>query len=197
MNESKIRDPRMWEIWKKSGAIGTVKPCPVESERQLNSGEMPHTDFHYEEFEGLLGSYYLTMRPLRNGPRQDQTDFGIITGILNGFARRHGVRMPKEAVVRPRPTKEEWGQPAIINSCFSIVDLMGSFWRDFGVGGQPGTVDEEERRRLGRLMLGVLHRYGVIEAGFEEINGKQTPVRILREDREKFFRPLQEVIKAR
>jgi len=164
-------------------------------ERPLNSGEMPRTDFRYEELEGLLGSYYLTMLPLREGTEQDRADFEAMTGILNGFAERHQVQKPEEAVAQPRPTKEEWGQPSAINSCFSVVDLMGSFWRDFGVGAEPETVDRQERLKLGRLVLGVLHRYGVIKADFEEIDSIQTPVRILSEDRTKFHQPLQEILK--
>lgn len=166
------------------------------TEQSLNTGEMPNTDFRYEEFEGLLGSYYATMRPLKEGSEQDRADFEAITGILGGFAQRHNVQKPEQAIVQPRPTLHEWGQPEAFDTCFSIIDQMGSFWRDFGVGAKPGTVDMEERLKLGRLLLRVLHRHGVIQAGFEEIDGVQTPVRVLTEDRTKFHQPLQAGLSA-
>src|SRR3989344_5455679 len=166
------------------------------TEQALNTGEMPNTDFRYEEFEGLLGSYYSTMLPLKDGSEQARADLEAITGILGGLAQRHNVQKPEQAVTKPRPTLHEWGQPEAFNTCFSIIDQMGSFWRDFGVGSEPQTVDMEERLKLGRLLLGVLHRHGVIQAGFEEIDGIQTPVRVLTEDRTKCHQPLQEILTA-
>lgn len=164
-----------------------------EREMRLNSGEMPRTDFRYEEFERLLGSYHATMLPLRDGEPQDQADFEAVSEILKGFADRHQVQKPEEAIAQPRTTQKAWGQPAEM-SCFSVVDLIGSFSNDFGVGVEPGTVDREERMKLGRLVLGVLHRHGVIQAGFEEIDGAWTPVSIARTNRDKFYKPFATVL---
>ncbi len=163
-------------------------------ERPLNSGEMPRTDFHYEEFEGLLSNYYLGLLPLKEGEPQDRSDFESITGILNGFAERHGVQTPEEAVAHPRLLPGETEQFDVIDSCFSIIDSMRSFRSDFGVGMETGTVDLQERFKLGRLILGIMHRHGVIQAEFEEIDGAPTPVRVLSEDKEKIYKPLQEIL---
>lgn len=146
------------------------------TEQVLNTGVMPDTDFRYEEFEGLLGSYYLSLLPLKEGGEPDQADFEAVVGILNGFAERHGVQLPEKAAVQPRPTIEPWGQPEVFGSCFTVVDMMGSFWRDFGVGMKNDSVDGQERLKLGRLVLGVLERHRAIEAVHEEIDGKQVAI---------------------
>jgi hypothetical protein len=36
---------------------------------EYNTGCMPRTDFTYEEFEGLLGSFHLSLLPLRDSTR--------------------------------------------------------------------------------------------------------------------------------
>ncbi|MFA7243867.1 MAG: hypothetical protein WC080_01070 [Patescibacteria group bacterium] len=103
-------------------------------EAQLNVGTMPHTDFRYEEFEGLLASIYLSLLPLKESSRaEDVADWEKIVGILDDFAARHKVQKPEAAAEHPRPTLEEWGQPST-ECCFTLCELVTrSFMVDFGV----------------------------------------------------------------
>lgn len=146
------------------------------AEREIKSGCMPSTDFHYEEFEGLLASFYLTLLCLKDRPGEDSEAFQQALEILNGFAERHFVRLPEEAAKEPRATQEVWGQPSAFTSCFTLLDMMGSFWRDFSVGANPKTQDGMERFRLGRCILVLLDRHRVITAKFQEYEGKQVPI---------------------
>lgn len=92
----------------------------------MNKGSMPNTDFTYEEFEGLLASYYLSLLPLHNsGDARDKQEFEAVLGILNGFAERHDVQKPEDTVAHTRPTSEKWGQPKEFGSCFTLLDMMG------------------------------------------------------------------------
>ena len=75
---------------------------------RFNTGTMPDTDFHYEAFEGLLASFYLSLSPLREGNEQDIADFQTATEALNKLAEGQGVQQPEAAVVQPRPTLEDW-----------------------------------------------------------------------------------------
>ncbi|MBW2976771.1 hypothetical protein KY347_04975 [Candidatus Woesearchaeota archaeon] len=68
-----------------------------------SSGNMPHADYTYEEFEELLGRYYLSLLPLKNSVRpEDRRDYQTAMCILNELAFRHGVQFPEEAVKNPR-----------------------------------------------------------------------------------------------
>ncbi|OGN04764.1 MAG: hypothetical protein A2831_01840 [Candidatus Yanofskybacteria bacterium RIFCSPHIGHO2_01_FULL_44_17] len=143
----------------------------------MNKGSMPNTDFTYEGFEGLLASFYLSLLPLHDsGDVLDKQDFETALGILNGFAKRHKVQKPQNAVAHTRPTSEEWGQPKKFDSCFTLLDMMGSFWRDFGVGTDPKKLDGQERNKLGRLLIGLLDRHGVLKAKFDTLDGQQVAV---------------------
>lgn len=144
----------------------------------IKSGHMPNTDFYYEEFEGMLASYYMTLLCLKDREGEDGQVFQTALEVLNGFAERHFVRFPADAAKQSRPTKESWGQPKAFDSCFTLYDMMGSFWRDFGVGADPKTEDGIERFRLGRCLIMLLHRHGAIEAKFQEHEGAQVPVGI-------------------
>lgn len=143
----------------------------------MNVGCMPRTDFTYEEFEGLLASYYLSLMPLRDsGDPIDKEDFEAAVTILDGFAERYDVQKPAEAVAHPRKTTEPWGQPKVFETCFTLLDMMSSFWRDFGVGADPKELDGQERHQLGRLLLSILHRRKIIRAKFSFINDKLVAV---------------------
>lgn len=146
------------------------------TEREIKSGCMPSTDFRYEEFEGLLASFFLTLLCLKDRSGEDGEAFQQAVEILNGFAERHNVRLPEEAAKEPRATQEAWGQPSAFSSCFTLLDMMSSFWRDFGVGADPKTHDGMERFRLGRLLLILLDRHKAITAKFQEYEGKQVPI---------------------
>lgn len=169
----------------------------------MNSGTMPRTDYRYEEFEGYLGSFYITLLPLKDSMNdQDRVDFETAVQILNRFAERHGVQSPVDAVQHPRPTREDWGQPRPFVSCWTTLDAMASFWRAFSVGENPKTTDGQERKRLGQLLLGILYRHHVISAKFEQILDPQTgvmtwtPVEALEFNRDRKRLPLSEVISA-
>lgn len=99
----------------------------------FSTGYMPHTDFRYEEFEGLLGSYYLTYRHLEvSGNSEKVAAFEKLEAILKSFAVRYTIQTPLDAAKNPR-AKNDWGKPKIFRSYFSAKDCLGSFYRDFGV----------------------------------------------------------------
>ena len=111
---------------------------------EYNTGCMPRTDFKYEEFEGLLGNFHLSLLPLRDSAKpEDQRDYQNAMKVLNWFAQRYGVQSPEEAVRNPR-ARESWGNASVMTNR-STLDMMNSFWRDFGVGAEPGTEDQKER----------------------------------------------------
>ncbi|MDD5463564.1 MAG: hypothetical protein PHP62_00250 [Candidatus Moranbacteria bacterium] len=163
------------------------------AERDIKSGCMPNTDFRYEEFEGLLASYYLTLLCLKDMDGDDGKTFIEALEILNGFAERNNVRFPEEAAKEPRPTQEVWGQPRAFDTCFTLLDMMGSFWRDFGIGADPKTLDGIERFRLGRCVLNLLHRHDVITARFDEHEGQQIVTGVL-EQKPSMFDKLEAVL---
>jgi len=160
---------------------------------EYNTGCMPNTDFRYEEFEGLLGSFHLSLSPLKDSARpEDQRDYQRAMKILNGFAQRYGVQSPEEATRNPR-ARESWGNASAMSN-FSTLDMMGSFWRDFVVGADPKTEDGQERYELGRLILGVYDRHGIASVGYEAIEGQQVPVKLEDWDREKSSKTLADVL---
>lgn len=124
---------------------------------ELKRGAMPNTDFTYQEFEGLLGSYYLTLEPLQHGSDQDKSDFTEIIALLDGLADRHSVQRPAAAGMHPRMTTYEWGQPKILSG-FSVLDMLGSFTRDFGITGSKDSQDTKDVGRLGVLLRAIVER---------------------------------------
>ena len=158
----------------------------------MNSGQMPDTDFTYEEFEGLLASFYLTLLPLKDSQnKDDEADFEIAERILNGFADRLKIQKPEKAILSPRETKAVWGQPSTFKSSFVLVDMLGSFWRDFGVGATPNTKDCKERLKFARLILQILHKRQILVAEFERLNsGELAPIGISAWIPEKKLKPL-------
>ncbi len=156
---------------------------------------MPNTDFQYEEFEGLLGSFHLSLLPLKNSANpEDQRDYQRAMGVLDGFAQRYSVQSPEAAVKNPR-AKESWGK-AHAMSIFSTVDMLNSFWHDFGVATDTKTEDGQKRYELARLILGVYDRHKIAEVEHKEIDGTQVPVRIKEWDREKSDKTLADILSA-
>jgi len=138
----------------------------------LNTGAMPHTDFTYEEFEGNLGSLYLSLVALKSSSNsEDQADWLRANEILAGFAARHCVRPPEAGIANPRPTREPWGQPSE-ESCAGIRTSVCSLLRDTGVGhdGEDAVALEE----LDQLTFRVLDRHGVIQVVRE--NGRYVEI---------------------
>ncbi|MEK6899953.1 MAG: hypothetical protein AABX05_02400 [Nanoarchaeota archaeon] len=144
---------------------------------KYNTGCMPNTDFRYEEFEGLLGSFHLSLFPLRDSAKpEDQRDYQKVMEILNGFAQRYGVQSPEEAAKNPRARKY-WGNAHVMKN-WSTLDMMASFWKDFGVGAEPGTEDHREQYELRITILLVFDRYGIAQVGYEEHQGERLPVKV-------------------
>lgn len=132
----------------------------------FRTGAMRGTDFTHEEFEGLLGSFCLTFRPLEGRGGEDADAYARLLAILNGFAERHGVRPMDQVTASPRPTEHDWGLPKACMTPDAVLDHIRSFTVDFGLCQEPGP-DEEGRRALGQTILGILHRYGAIAARFD------------------------------
>jgi hypothetical protein len=105
----------------------------TDKESTYASGEMPHTDFQYEEFEGFLASYYLTYLHLNESTDGDATaKFKAMYDTLVRFAERHKVQVPQEAIKNVR-AKEEWGKPSKLTSYFMVKDSFNAFRTDFGL----------------------------------------------------------------
>lgn len=160
--------------------------------RELKSGQMPRTDFRYEEFEGLLASYYLTFLPLKGKRGRSTRDFEKLAKILNSFARRYCVQKPADAIAHPRET-EAWARPNKL-ICFSIIDMLSSFWKDFGIGDDSRTVDGKEQRKLGRLVIGILHRHRVLTAEFQKVGRNTLAIGIIKWDKKREFRSFSSLI---
>jgi hypothetical protein len=156
------------------------------------SGRMPNTGFKYEEFEALLASYYLSLRPLKyTGSGDDLEDFREANEILNYFAKKYNLQRPKVAAENPR-TKEEWAIPKPMSISLMLADLW-QFIVSYGVG----LKDEEnfERNRLGRVILNVLDRYNVAEGvEYTEDNCRVMPYKFSSLDRKKESKTLDEII---
>lgn len=163
--------------------------------KELNSGHMPDTDFRYEEFEGLLGSYYLSLLPLQEGDEKDKGHFQQAVDALNGLARSQRVQLPAIALANPRPTEAEWGHAKAFSSPTMLLDSFRSFYSDFGVGTKPRTRDFVLRLTLAQTVLRVLERRGAIEAQYDMVNGEKTvPNGVKEYDRELSFKPLSEIL---
>lgn len=109
---------------------------------RYNTGCMPNTDFRYEEFEGLLGSFYLTLRPFSESKvAGNKDDFVIALKSLNELAERYGIQKPEDAVKSPRSTQHEWGKSHAFGSMSMTLDAFRSFYSDFGVGTVANSPD--------------------------------------------------------
>ena len=153
---------------------------------EFNNGCMPNTDFKYEEFEGLLADYAMSLSPLMStGDPEDLDTYKTATSLLNGFSERHKVQSVGETMHNGSRSKEEWAQPKV-HSNWSIIDLLGSFWRDFGVGyvtkeegaTKQTKLDASERNKLGRLILGVFAKYGIASIAYQKHEGEKIPCKI-------------------
>ena len=57
----------------------------------MNTGQMPTTDFRYEELVGLLASYHLTLQPLKESLSSEDNDaYDKLMKVLDDLAARHG-----------------------------------------------------------------------------------------------------------
>lgn len=150
---------------------------------QYNSGPMPGTDLRYEDFEGFLASYALSVACLKtSGRTSDDQDYAAILGILDGFAERHGVQPPLATLQTPRSKKglakpQEFGVEEMIH-------MVNSFGQDFKLGlvypGRKLDLDAAERRDLGRILMNVLDRYALADLVYANERGIRVPVRIKR-----------------
>ena len=136
--------------------------------RALKTGCIPGTDFRYEELEGLLGSFYLTLSPLgKSASPEDREGFCRATEILDGIARQQEVQPVADAVRNPR-AREEWARPLPFPSNWSTLDMFGSFAVDFGILEQHRA----EISELRGIVLDVFERHGIAEANRSESVGR-------------------------
>ena len=146
-----------------------------------NTGLMPGTDLRYEDFEGFLASYALTLRCLeKSGRTSDPEDYAEIIQILNGFAERYSVQPPLATLRNPRSRKGAAKPQEFSNQ--EMIQMINSFWQDFCVGrvypGKRPDLDASERIRLGRILLGLLDRYAVADVVYVNQKGDRVPVRV-------------------
>jgi hypothetical protein len=148
-----------------------------------NTGLMPGTDLRYEEFEGFLASYALTLRPLeKSGRTSDPEDYAEIIKILNGFAERYNVQPPLVTLRNPRSRRALAKPQEFTNQ--ELIQMINSFWQDFCVGrvypGMKFDLDASERIRLGRIILNLLDRYALADIVYANHKGERVPVRVKR-----------------
>jgi len=146
-------------------------------------GPMPGTDLRYEDFEGFLASFALTLGCLAfSGRTGDVEDHRRIIEILGGFAERYNVPPPLVAVRSPR-SKRASAQPLEFTN-EEMVYMINSFGRDFNVGhvdrGGNYDLDAAERRRLGRLILEILDRYALADVVYRSEGDQRVAVRVKR-----------------
>jgi hypothetical protein len=161
-------------------------------EKEFNSGCMPHTDFKYEELEGLLGGFYLTLKPLaETGSAYDRKGFTRAVEILNEIAKEHGIQTVEGAVNNPR-AKEAWGRPSVFLSNLSTLDMFRSFVVDFGIFEQH----EQGIRELYGIILDAYERHGIANVIHSDEFGKRVPIRIESWNEGYDFRTLGSVLLA-
>jgi hypothetical protein len=142
---------------------------------------MPGTDLRYEDFEGFLASFALTLGCLEfSGRTGDVEDHRMILEILGGFAERYNVRPPLVALRSPR--SKRWSAKPQEFTNEELVYMINSFGRDFNVGhvdrGGNYDLDAAERRRLGRIILELLDRYALADIVYRDDGEERVPVRV-------------------
>lgn len=114
------------------------------------SGDMPYTDFQYEEFEGFLACYYLTYLHFNKSDNGNKiVKFKDLCDILTLFAKRHHVQIPPDAIKNVR-AKEEWGKPHKFKSYVSVKNSFHAFRTDFGLS--KNKEDQPDIRALWELI---------------------------------------------
>ncbi|MGO8745974.1 MAG: hypothetical protein ACLQNE_08285 [Thermoguttaceae bacterium] len=161
---------------------------------EYNSGPMPGTDLKYEDFEAFLAGFAATFACLeksKNPP--DPEDYAAIMRILNGFADRYKVQPPLRALGNPRGRRTIVKAQRLTNE--EMLLMVNSFGRDFSIGrvyeGKSYDQDASERLQLGRLVLGLLDRYGLADVTYANEMGERVPVKLKRwvteENRSKYL----------
>ncbi len=148
---------------------------------KYNTGPMPGTDLRYEDFEGFLASYALTLACLeKSGRTSDAEDYRDVIRILNGFAERYHVQPPLQALRAPRSKRWSARPQEFIND--EMVQMVNSFGRDFCIGrvypGNKPDLDAADRLRLGRILLNLLDRYALADVVYMNKHGERVPVRV-------------------
>jgi hypothetical protein len=148
-----------------------------------NTGQMPGTDLRYEDFEGFLASYALTLRCLeKSGRTSDPEDYAEVLKILGGFAERYRVQPPLATLRTPRSHKGSAKPQEFTNQ--EMIQMINSFWQDFCVGrvypGKQFDLDAAERIRLGRIILNIFDRYALADVEHVNEKGDRVPVRVKR-----------------
>jgi hypothetical protein len=163
---------------------------------ELSTGPMKDSQYTHENFESLLLGFYLVTLPLKDNGGDDPADFEQMKQLLNRFAYRHGVQTPEQTMQNPRSDDLINFKPEQITSQV-LFDLPALIWKNFQLGMESDTIDHLERLWLEHLTLGVLHRYGVIEARFVTVNNEQIPVSIQKANYERFaVQPFYQVIRS-
>jgi hypothetical protein len=146
-----------------------------------NTGQMPGTDLRYEDFEGFLASYALTLRCLeKSGRTSDPEDYAEVVKILDGFAQRYRVQPPLATLRTPRSHKGSAKPQEFTNQ--EMIQMINSFWQDFCVGrvypGKQFGLDAVERIRLGRIILNIFDRYALADVEYVNEKGDRVPVKV-------------------
>ncbi len=146
-----------------------------------NTGLMPGTDLRYEDFEGFLASYALTLRCLeKSGRTSDPEDYAEVLKILNGFAERYNVQPPLVTLRSPRSRRASARPQEFSNQ--EMIQMINSFGQDFGIGriypGMKYDLDASERIRLGRILLGILDRYALADVVYVNRKGERVALRV-------------------
>lgn len=161
--------------------------------KSYNSGCMPTTDFRYEEFEGLLGSFHLSLLPLRDSARpEDQRDYQKAMEVLNGFSQRYGVQSPEDTVKNPRG-RGSLAEASVMNNQ-RMLGRKWTLWRDFNIGADPATEDYEEIMKLNRIILSIFGRYNIAQINYKEYQGEKIPVKLEEWNEDQSRKTLAEIL---
>ncbi len=144
---------------------------------KYNKGKMPRTDFKYEEFESnILGTFYKSLKSLKNGDEEDRKNFEYINNVLEEIAEKYNVQTPENAANNPR-TNEEWAQPTKNGIGRLLASLTFVGVRSYG------NWAGEYMNRLGIKLLEIFDKYGVKSKFEKDENGKIISAEII--DRKK------------
>jgi hypothetical protein len=151
--------------------------------KAYNTGLMPGTDLRYEDFEGFLASFALSLRCLeKSGRTSDPEDFAEVVKILSGFAERYKVQPPLVTLRSPRSRRASARPQEFTNQ--EMIQMINSFWQDFYVGrvypGRQFDLDAVERIRLGRIILNIFDRYALADIVYVNEKGDRVPLKVKR-----------------
>lgn len=157
----------------------------------LNSGDMPNSDGRYEDFEGLIGSYYKSLLPLKESAfTEDGVDFEKIERALKRICERHKIQSPEYCLKCPR-TQEEWANPKDLTT----EGLMKSQIAFVHFGLNKETGDHQDLYIIGQTIALILTRHNVADIEYRErLDGSVEATKVHKWNRPLNYKTLKDII---